>query len=278
MGQYAQEQTMQQSKQPKLSNVQNPNFKRIKLWCMSIFLMAITSIPVFAAPTEITQPQVTQNILSQPRGLAQEASSWGITTPEYQHYLWLMQNTPNGHWYQSLDPTEVLALNATTQEDRIKYTKIQAKAMHQRVSRELDFNKLYSKVYSELYPSQKPISSHVKNNLHDTALHPGDRIWLFTGVNTPLGSFVYQHLVKTILSHPQIQFDIYFVGSHLTSDEIQQWAIDNHLPHNKINTQISLNFGNQRFKTITQSKSTTLPLVGVVHQQHFQPITLSSVI
>ena len=269
---------MHPSNQPRLSNIQHTDLKRMRLWGVGMFLITITTGSVFAGPPQITQPQVTQNTLSHSKELAQKATAWGLTTPDYQYYLWLMKHTPNGHWYPSLDPTEVLALNAATQTDRMKYAKIQARAMHQRVSRELAFNKLYSKVYRELYPAEQPIASHAKNNLHNTTLHPGDRIWLFTGVNTPLGSFIYQHLIKTILMHPQVQFDIYFVGPHLSGNNIQQWAIDNHLPLNKMNTQVTLNFGNQRFKAITQGKSMTLPFVGVVHQQHFKPLTLSSVI
>jgi integrating conjugative element protein (TIGR03759 family) len=244
---------------------------------VGIFMLNIASAPVLAAPPDIIAPQITHNQLLESTTLKQEAKTWGLTQPDYQRYLWLMKHTPSGHWYRSLDPSEVLALNATTQADMMKYAKIQAQAMHQRVARELAFNKLYSKAYHDLYPDEQPITSE-HTNFHNTSLQPGDHVWLFTGVHTPLGSFVYQHLIKTILKHPKTQLDIYFFGQHTNANAIQQWAINNQLPQDKINKQISLNFGSQRFKSLTQGKSITLPFVGVLHQQHFQPVTLSSVL
>ncbi len=124
---------------------------------------------------------------------------WGLTTEEFKHYLWLMQNTPSGHWYKNLDPTEVLALNAKDPREMMKHTKEQARNMHVRVTRELAFNKLYTKAYKTLYPNERPVMTSVAKNSQSTALQPGDRVWLFVGIHTPLGGFAYQHSSSKLL-------------------------------------------------------------------------------
>jgi len=152
--------------------------------------------------------------------------------------------------------------------------------MHVRVTRELAFNRLYEEAYKQLYPTEKPIQSAIVHTSIGSglALQSGDRIWLFTGTNTPLGSFVYQHFLKEVQQTPNTALDIYFVGNQVNQQSIQQWAIANNIPRNLVNQQITLNYGNDRFQSVTQGKGVTLPYVGVIHHQNFQAITLNSVL
>lgn len=96
----------------------------------------------------------------------QTAKSWGLASKDFKHYLWLMQHTASGHWYQSLDPAEVLGINAKNKQQMLHYAKIQARNMHVRVNRELMFDRLYSAAYRDLYPNEKPIMStlHYRKN------------------------------------------------------------------------------------------------------------------
>src|SRR3990167_10959156 len=130
--------------------------------------------------------------------LANKAPIWHLNTDDYQHYLWLMKNTPNGKWYPQLDPAEVLGLNADSEDEMLKYAKIQAQMTHDKVSRELAFTQLYRKAYQSLYPNELPIQSKLNTNHRGFFLQPGDRVWLFTGVQTTLSNFVYQSLINVI--------------------------------------------------------------------------------
>lgn len=254
---------------------------------LSFFIVSASlslSGSIFADSLQITQPnqtqtQIVQSVSSQP-DLQDQARQWGLNTDDYQHYLWLMKNTPSSKWYAQLDPAEVLALNADDPSGMMKYAQIQARNMHVRVTRELAFNKMYAVAYKQLYPTEKPIQSSMTNSAIGSglALQSGERVWLFTGVNTPLGSFVYQHLMKEVQQTPNTVLDIYFVGNQLTQQAIQQWAVASNIPHNMINQQVTLNYGNDRFQSVTKGKGVNLPYVGVVHNQNFQAITLSSVL
>ena len=90
--------------------------------------------------------------------IAQDANLWGLSSSEYQKYLNEMnQEGPSSYWWKNVDPPQVLGMNAKTEEERIKYVKIFAALDHDRVTRELAFEKDYQKVRKEMYPNEKPI-------------------------------------------------------------------------------------------------------------------------
>lgn len=246
------------------------------------WFLSFSAIPALADTPQLVQTQQTQDhvVRSLPTqdSLKDQAKMWGLTTEEFKRYLWLMKNTPSAHWYKDLDPAEVLALNAKDPNDMMQYAKIQARNMHARVTRELAFNRIYSKAYKKLYPYEKPIMTPGSMNLRSHALQAGDRVWLFVGINTPLGRFAYQHLIKAIQATPDTVLDIYFVGKQVNQKSIETWAANIGIPPNIVNKKVTLNYGNERFENVSKGEKFNLPLVGVVHNAHFQPITLSSVL
>lgn len=231
---------------------------------------------LIAAPlaigTEIQQTPISQDHIKY------ESAFWKISMKDYEHYLWLMKNTPSGHWYKRLDPAEVLALNSNNQNEMLRYAKCEAKLMHCRVGQELAFDLLYAEAYREEYPNERPIMPSDVKSLSGQLLRPGDRVWLFIGIHSPLGKFIYQYLMKTVRAIPNTALDIYFVGKDLSRERIQAWAIANKISPGIINKQVTLNFGNTRFTSIENGKTLNLPFVGIIHDEHFQPITLSSVL
>ncbi len=234
------------------------------------------AVPVLTQVPQPT-PQIQKTIVEQTT-IQQEGKLWGLSTEQYAKYVWLMKNTPSGHWYKNLDPAEVLALNSKNADNMLQYAKIETQVMHQRVMQELSFDLIYTKAYQEEYPNEKPIMPSSVQPLPGQLLQPGDHIWLFIGINTPLGNFVYQHLIKAVEAVPNTALDIYFVGNNLSQANIQAWAVASSIPLDIVNKQVTLNFGNARFASIKNSKTMALPFVGIVHDRHFQPITLSSVL
>ncbi len=273
----------------------NKSFSLFSILCALFYLWTITVTPVLAETvqnsqtptiekiklTQQTKNQITQISTSMSSDELQDrASMWGLTTDEFKRYLWLIKNTPSEHWYKNLDPAEVLALNAKDPREMMKYAKQQARNMHVRVTRELAFNKIYSQAYKVLYPHERPIMTPEipEKNLQSANLQPGDKIWLFVGIHTPLGSFAYQHLIKVVQATSDTVLDIYFVGKDVSQKNIRSWAEGVNIPQKIINKQVTLNYGNDRFDEINKGKSVNLPFVGIVHHHAFQPITLSSIL
>ena len=237
-------------------------------------------VSTFADTIHLVNPQQTQNKIiqteaSQESELNNRAEMWGLSTENFKHYLWLMKNTPSGLWYKNLDPPEVLALNAKNSDQMMQYAETQARNMHKRVTRELIFDQVYSQAYKQLYPTEKAIMTQGQSG---DALQSGDRVWLFVKMNTPLGSFAYKHLLKAVQETPDTVLDIYFIGKNITKKNIQHWAVNMDVPQNLVNKKITLNFGSSRFASLTKGKKVSLPFVGILHDNHFQPITLSSVL
>lgn len=256
------------------------NLTKILFFCLSGMM-----VPVLADTTDVIQSPSIQETSTQVQSsvedsitVNEEAKQWGLTVQAWQHYHWIMNNTPSARWYKTLDPAEVLALNTTDSRDMMQYALIQARNMHERVSQELAFNKIYAQAYQTLYPNEKPISSSTIKQSIGATLQAGDHIWLFVGVNTPLGRFVYQHLIQSVQTTPNAVLDIYFVGQDLSPQSIETWAQSSGIQPAMINQQVTLNEGNQRFSEVSQGKNQDLPLVGVVRNNQFQPISLSSVL
>jgi len=88
------------------------------------------------------------------------ATLWSLTVADYQRYLWLMQYTPSGVYYhdKNLDPNWILGMNATSEQDRQKFVVIALKNERERVSKELVFQREFTRLAKALYPNEKPIS------------------------------------------------------------------------------------------------------------------------
>src|SRR5207247_9437631 len=110
--------------------------------------------------------------------------------------------------------------------------KINAQNMYKRFTRELVFDQVYLKAYKQLYPTERAIMTQGQSG--DT-LQSGDRVWLFVKMNTPLGSFAYQHLLKVVQATQNTVLDIYFIGKNVTKANIQQWAMNMDVPEKLVN-------------------------------------------
>ena len=141
--------------------------------CLKIFFLVlllslnIISTNVLASEPHITETEEIQNEISPTSikkiDLINIAKQWGLSEKDYKQYLWLMKNTSSRKWYPTLDPSEVLALNTNSENEMLKYAKIQAQNMHVRVTRELAFDIMYAKAYHTLYPEEKPIMSSTES-------------------------------------------------------------------------------------------------------------------
>lgn len=258
-------------------------FSVFPLFSVLLLAMGFCSVSLlFAKKAAALQMQETSNqVISatvRHDHLVENAKVWGLSPKDFKRYLWLMKNTPSGHWYPNLDPAEVLALNAKDPAQMLQYAKIQARNMHVRVTREWALNRSYNQAYRMLYPNEKPIRLPGLQNQTVAQLQAGDRLWLFIQTNAPLSQFIYHHLMQTIQATPQTMLDIYFVGQAVTRAQIEHWAMSVGIQPQAVNHAVTLNFGNERFQALTKGKPVALPLIGVVHDGHFQAVTLSSVL
>jgi hypothetical protein len=120
-------------------------------------LNANTPIGAASNPYQWTPVTVSSYAhLSQARQ-TQLAAMWGLTIKNYEEYLHLMEETPNGWYYrdQRLDPNWILGLNATDTKTQRQYIVTAIQNERVRIASLLAFQKAFNRIQWELYPAEK---------------------------------------------------------------------------------------------------------------------------
>jgi hypothetical protein len=132
---------------------------KVSLWIVSLVLSvsSLSSVSAHAAEVENSREQstVVENSIDK-IGVSNTAKDWNLTDAEWTHYQKLMQG-PAGLWYRQLSPPAVLGMHADTSEEIRHFAEVYAQQEHQKVERELAFNKAAFDAAQRLYPKEPMI-------------------------------------------------------------------------------------------------------------------------
>ncbi len=84
--------------------------------------------------------------------------AWGLNIEEWQYYQSLMKG-PSKKWYKKLDPIEVIGINARNSTEQKRVAQLVVKRTHDRVERELAFQRAIDDAWKILYPELNPIKN-----------------------------------------------------------------------------------------------------------------------
>jgi len=163
------------------------------------------------------------------------ARKWKLNEEEWDRYKEIV-NGPRGMWTPNLDPITVLGIAARTDEERLKYASMAAKQELERVRKELDFQREYSKQIAlltkglPLFDVEK-IKNRKKTRLDIT--EAGDRIVYFTNMTCSTCVATIRKLAKLASLNKGISLDIYIVGADddKNSDkQVRDWAKQAEIP------------------------------------------------
>ena len=204
------------------------------------------------------------------------AKIWDVTRHEYGQYLSDMHNTPDGKWYKTLDPAEVLLINAKDEDARMHYAKIVARMAHDRGSREMAAQVAYNKAFKLLYPGEPRIRIPHDSAFMTPELGAGDVIVYFTDLSSPIGKSTLQTLMSIVRSQKGVHLKIYLEGNPSSAD-VQSWASAQKIPHDLykqgvITMQID---SDGYFKTLTHGKS-ALPFVALDAHGKLKPVGINN--
>lgn len=197
-------------------------------------LLCLLLLPLFASPqqTRIEEQTITHT----------QAQQWGLTDSEWQHYQQLRQGE-RGIWSPGLDPLTTLGVAANSDAERQRYAELLARKEHQRVEKELAFQRAYDQAWKRLYPTLTPIRSVVQ-----------PRLALFVSEKCPACETLAQKLIND--DRP---LDIWLVNSRNDDASLQRWAQRQHIDMRKVERgQITLNHDNGRWQRLGGGK---LPLL-----------------
>ncbi|TYG35305.1 TIGR03759 family integrating conjugative element protein [Lonepinella koalarum] len=174
--------------------------------------------------------------LNQPnqQNIREQAQRWGLTETEWQRYLEIKQHE-RSFWSPNLDPITTLGVEAKTDAERRHYAELLAKKEHERVDKELAFERAYYEAAQRLYPDQLPfqVEPHISQAM--------GRIYYFTRLDNCEKCEID---ISRILSYAnnKTPVDIYIVGSQGNDDAIRVWAAKHRIDPAKVRSrQITLN-------------------------------------
>ncbi|ANF70973.1 integrating conjugative element protein [[Haemophilus] ducreyi] len=159
-----------------------------------------------------------------------KAQEWGLTAEEWNKYEQL-QRGERGTWSPGLDPLTTPGIEAKTEQERNYYARLLARKMHERVEKELQFQRAYDKVFAELYPDELPF------NVEPHVSQSAGRVLYFTRLDncekcdTDIGRILSYASNKTPV-------DIYIVGSKNNDEAIRQWAAKHHIDPVKVKQRL----------------------------------------
>lgn len=225
--------------------------------------------------TQTLNTAVNNTIVGNPK-------DWGLTENEWAHYQQLMQGM-SAHWYPNLTPPEILGMNAQNVEEQAHFAELAAKQEHDKLSRELSFDKAFHEATLRLYvdePIIKPFDlspfNPIQKSHHDDthSLQRGDHLALFVDTVNDVGFVVLPHLITEIQNNKGVELDIYCLGN-MDDNAIRAWAKLNNIPMNLVAAgNITLNHGNDKFQKMVGNKP--LPYLLLIRNGLAQPLSIWS--
>ncbi len=207
------------------------------------------------------------------------AQEWELTPDEWIRYQQLMRGI-NGHWYPQLSPPEVLGLNAQNNQEQQHFAEVVAKEEHDKLARELAFDRAVHQALLKLYSHEpviksfdlspfNPMKNHPKNKMR---LQLGDRIAFFTDLKNSFDFVMLPNLVADIKNSPGVVLDIYCVG-YADDNAIRRWAKFNQIPQDLVSQgRITLNHDNGKLQK--SAGQVPLPYVLLIRNGESKPVSV----
>lgn len=167
-------------------------------------------------------------VTTRPSDTATARNSWGMTEVEWARYEQLMSG-PRGRWSPDLDPLMVLGIHAESDAERRRYAERVVRQEHDRVARELEFQREYDAAWRRLYPDEQRLDpARLMADAGDAGGPPfaaGDRLLVFVDLAcTDACASVVERVMARLQATPGVYVDFYLRGTNGRDDAIRQWA------------------------------------------------------
>ncbi len=205
-----------------------------------ILLAALMLSPFVHAANSNSSVEQSDTTQTRTQSLQQQAGQWGVSSEDYQRYQQLMKG-PRGIQSPGLDPLSTLGIEARTEAERRQFAEKWVKQEFARTQKELEFQKEINKAWQRLYPDLLPVNmGNAAGIAHDT----GGRLALF--VKSKDCPTCDARLSAVLTDNRPV--DIYLVDSQGNDAFLRKWAVDHHIPADKVRSrQITLNHDGGRW-------------------------------
>lgn len=187
---------------------------------MRILILALVFFTTYSSAVEQVSSEMSLGIHTDSE-VTELSEMWGLKASDINKYHKIMRGQ-RGVFSPNIAPTLALALEAKTQEERIKYTTLYVKQEYQRVKKELEVARLYKQISNNLYPEDL-INKGVLLANENEHVRFNDRFVIFTKNECQNCKIkIQQDLLKTA-RFPNNQTDIYVDGIS-NNNELSLWA------------------------------------------------------
>lgn len=191
--------------------------------------------------------------------------AWNLTTEEWQRFEQLMDG-PLGIYSPNIDPLTALGIEARSDEERLRYARLQVQAEAQRVEKLLAYQRAYDAAWQQQFPGLpvlldetqasdtlsatlrglKPVQASGTNRLLLSQAASSARLAVFVEDNCPA--------CETAIQKLQVEgqaFDLYMVGSEAEDSRIRTWARQSGIQPDKVRAgHITLNHDSGRWQAL----------------------------
>ncbi|EBS1325794.1 TIGR03759 family integrating conjugative element protein [Salmonella enterica subsp. enterica serovar Worthington] len=207
------------------------------MWAAPVMAVVMMSQPALASVStgsSVSTPQ--QQGKSTVDRTQVSGSAWGLSDKEWQQYQQVIKG-PRGTQSPGIDPLMALGIEAESDSERRRFAEMWVKTEHDRVEKELAFQREVDAAWKRLYPRVLPVNmGNASGIAHDTQ----GRLALFVKRNCVR----CDARLNAILTDKR-PVDIYLVDSGGRDDVIRQWAQAHNIPADRVRSrQITLNHDN----------------------------------
>lgn len=200
------------------------------------------------------------------------AEQFGLTTKQYQQYLYYIYNTPDRYYFNQSQTSPLWVLASHVEDNPTlfnQYITRSAKIAHEETERLEKVDKAFTKAVHTLYPNELPVMTSA---LKAKGLRAGDEVRLYCNLNSAACSYMLSFVLPRIQSTQDIRLDLFVLGAK-TKSAIFKFAKTNQIPVKMVSEgRVTLNFGDRPFKlekqVIHSSQPLSLPYLVVIRDGH----------
>ncbi|MDG6897869.1 hypothetical protein A6A19_07755 [Actinobacillus delphinicola] len=175
---------------------------------------------------------------------------WGLDKEDWTEFQKITQDVRQ-YWTPHLDPLTTLGVSTDDPVKRMKYARLLAKKEHDRVERELAFQRAYDKAFKELYPREQMFDMSKIHSTSNTPEKVGRIRYFVRLIDCATCSEDFKRLQQ---AYPTSPIDIYFVGK-ATNEGIREWAKAENIKVADVNSgTITLNYDRGAWFTHSKGK------------------------
>lgn len=175
-----------------------------------------------------------------------KANAWNLKPEEWRRFQQLMEG-PLGVYSPEIDPLTALGIEARDEEERKRYTEMQAHAEYNRVTKLFAYQNAYDEAFARLYPNLLTVDLlSAPSAPKSSPMSLPNRLAVFVSMDCK-GCIERVHRLQSA----DLSFDVYVLGTRGSDEMIRDWAskagIDVQRVHNR---DITLNHDAGRWHSV----------------------------